>query len=308
MNPDIAPLLQLWSFQFFLSMGAVLSVAIALTIGVLLTHWIYLCARNIESKPTSPSFPKTILRLSVFQALVAGVVLVPFVTIGLFYLLMDLVWKLLPTLPSSPPVNAPPLDTAPLISDPALIDEWFSSMAALIIYLTALTTFIGGAILLLLRRYAKRIDSEKGPIGFSKKVVRRYFHESILVGFLLILIACPVILFFFYNMAWLVMYMVPSTEQVLAKIAFAKAERMYFRSIEVIGSWLMVIMFLPAFWLLLRGLRLRFRYTIENPKMKVLFKRSVKFFSIGLFGYIGCAIMQLLAGSLFEVFARVVFR
>ena len=79
MNSDIKALLQIWSFQFFLSMGAVLSVAIALTIGVLLTHWIYLCARNIESKPTSSSFPKTILRLSGFQALIAGVALVPFI-------------------------------------------------------------------------------------------------------------------------------------------------------------------------------------------------------------------------------------
>jgi len=303
MNPDIAPLLQLWSFQFFLSMGAVLSVAIALTIGVLLTHWIYLCARNIESKPTSQSFPKTILRLSGFQALVAGVALVPFITIGMFYIFMDLVWKVIPTLPSTPPVNAPPM-----ISDPAFADEWFSSMASLIIYLAVLTTFIGGTIFFLLHRYAKRIDSEKGPIGFTKKVVRRYFHESILVGFLLILIACPVILFFFYNIAWLVMYIVPSTEQYLSKIAFANAERLYFRSLEVIGSWFMLIMFLPAFWLLFRGLRLRFRYTIENPTMKVIFKRSVKFFSLGLFGYIGCAIVQLLAGSLFEGIAQVVFR
>ena len=308
MSPDITLLLRVWSFQFLLSMGAVLSVAIALTIGVLLTHWIYLCARNIESKPTSLSFPKTILRLSGFQALVAGVVLVPFITIGLFYILIDFVWKLLPTLPSSPPVNAPPIDAPPLISDSASADEWFSSMASLIIYLAALTTFIGGTIFILLHRYAKRIVSEKGPIGFTKKVVRRYFHESILVGFLLILIACPVILFFFYNMAWLVMYIFPSTEHKLSKIAFSSAEHLYFRSLEIIGSWLIVIMFLPAFWLLFRGLRLRFRYTIENPTMKVIFKRSVKLFSLGLFGYIGCAIMQLLASSFFQVIAQTAFR
>jgi hypothetical protein len=160
----------------------------------------------------------------------------------------------------------------------------------------------------LLRRFAKRIDAEKGPIGFVKKVVRRYFHESILIGFLLVLIACPVLLFFFYNVAWLIMYIVPWTEQYLYKIAFTNAEHLYFRSLEVIGSWLIVIMFLPAFWLLARGLRLRFRYTIENPTMNVIFKRSVKFFTIGLFGFIGCAIMQLLVDSLFKVIAQTVFR
>jgi hypothetical protein len=144
MSPNITLVLQLWSFQFFLSMGTVISAAIALTVGVLLTHWIYLCARNIESKPTSPSFPKTLLRLSGFQALVAGVALVPFLTIGLFYLLNGLVWKLLPTLPSTPPVNAPPIDAPPLISDSAIADQWFSSMASLIIYLAALTIIMGG--------------------------------------------------------------------------------------------------------------------------------------------------------------------
>jgi hypothetical protein len=309
MSSDIKLLLQMWSFQFFMSMGAVVSVAIALTVGVLLTHWIYRCARNIEAKPTSPSFPKTILRLSGFQALVAGIVAVPFVTIGLFYLLFnDLVWKLLPALPSTPPVNAPRIDTPPLNFDSASADEWFSSMASLIIYLAALTAVIGGTMFFLLRRYARRIDLENGPLGFIKRVVRSYFHESILVGFLLILIACPVILFFFYNMAWLVMYLVPSTEQVLSKIAFANAEHLYFRSLEVTGSWLIVIMFLPAVWLLFRGLRLRFRYTIENPTMNVIFKRSVKFFCLGFFGYVGCTIMYFLADSLFKVIPQTVFR
>lgn len=308
MSSDIKPLLQIWSFQFFLSMGAVLSVGIALTIGVLLTHWIYLCARNIESKPTSLSFPKTILRLSGFQALVVGVVLVPFCTIGLFYILIDLVWKLLPTMePSTPPISAPPIVPS-LNFDSASADEWFSSMASLIIYLAGLTTIIVGTVFFFLHRYAKRIDSEKTPIGFIKRVVKTYFHKSILVGVLLILIAWPVILFFLYNIAWLVMYAVPSATQDLSEIAFSNAEHLYFRSLEVTGSWLIVIMFLPAFWLLFRGLRLRWRYTIENPTLNVIFRRSVRFFCLGFFGYAGCAIMHLLADSLFKVIAQTTFR
>jgi hypothetical protein len=300
--------LKIWSLQFFLSMGTVLSVAIALTIGVLLTHWIYLCARNIESKPTPSSFPKAILRLSGFQALVAGVVLVPLSTMSLFYILNDLVWKFAPTMPPTPPIDAPHIN-APLPGfDSASTDEWFSSMASLIIYLAGLTTIIGGTIFFLLHRYAKRIDLEKAPIGFIKRVVRTYFRNSILVGVLLILISCPVILFFFYNIAWLVMYTVPSATQDLSKIAFSNAEDLYFRSLEVIGSWLIVILFLPAFWLLLRGLRLRWRYTIENPTLNVIFRRSVKFFCLGLFGYVGCTIMHLLADSLFKVIAQTAFR
>ena len=161
---------------------------------------------------------------------------------------------------------------------------------------------------MLLRHNAKRIDLEKIPIGFIKKVVRRYFHESILVGFLLILIACPAILFFLYNIAWLVMFIFPSTAQDLSKIAFANAENLYFRSLTVIGSWLIVVLFLPAFWLLVKGLRLRLRYTIENPTMNIIFKRSVKFSSLGLLGYIGCTIMHYLADSFFKIIIQGGFR
>ncbi len=308
MSSDIKALLQIWSLQFSLSMGGVLSVAIPLTVGLLITHWLYLCARGIESEPTPASFPKSILKLSGFQALVAGVALVPFITMSLFYLLMDLVWKLLPATPPGSPVTTPPIDAPPSISDSASVDQWFSNQASLIIYLAALTVIIGATIFFLLRRYAKRMESETEPLGFIKRVVRRYFHQSILVGFLLILIVCPVILFFFYNMAWLVMFVVPSAEQGLSKIAFASAEHLYFRSVEVIGSWLIVILFLPTWWLLARGLRLRFRYTIENPTMNVIFRRSVKFFTLGLFGYLGCAIMQLMAASLFKFMTQTALR
>ncbi len=308
MSSDIKALLHLWSLQFSLSMGSVLSVAIPLTVGLLITHWLYLCARGIESEPTPASFPKAILKLSGFQALVAGVVLVPLIIMGLFYFLMGLVWKLLPATPPGPPVTTPPIDAPPCISDSASVEQWFSSQASLIIYLAALTVIIGATIFFLLHRYAKRMKPETEPLGFIKRVVRRYFHQSILVGFLLILIACPVILFFFYNMAWLVMFIVPSAEQGLSKIAFGSAEHLYFRSVEVIGSWLIVILFLPAWWLLARGLRLRLRYTIENPTMNVIFRRSVKFFSLGLFGYIGCAVMHLMAASLFKFIAQTTFR
>jgi hypothetical protein len=308
MSSDFNSLLWVWYFQFFISMGGVVSVAFSLTIGVLLTHWLYLCARNIESKPTPLSLPKSILRLSGFQALVAGVVLVPFITISLFYLINDLVWKLAPAMPPTPSADAPSI-AGPLTDfDSTKIDEWLSSMASLIIYLAALTALIGGTVFLFLRHYAKRIDPEIVTIGFTKKVVKRYFHDSILVGVLLILIACPVILFFFYNIAWLIMFISPSAVQNLSKIALPHAENLYFRSLAVIGSWLIVVLFLSAFWLLVRGLRLRLRYTMENPTINLIFRRSVKFFSLNLFGYVGCTIMWHLADSFFKIIIQIGFR
>ena len=211
-------------------------------------------------------------------------------------------------MPPPPPVDAPYIN-APLTDfGSASAGEWFSGMASLIIYLAALTVTIAGTIFFLLRNYAKRINPEKVPTGFIKRVVRRYFQESILVGFLLILIACPVILFFFYNLAWLGMFIFPSAAQDLSKIAISNGENLLFRSYAVIGSWLIVILFLPAFWLLARGLGLRLRYTIENPTMNVIFKRSVKFFSLGLFGYMGCTIMEYLSDSFFMLIIQGSFR
>ena len=191
-----------------------------------------------------------------------------------------------------------PINAAASNSDSVSVDQWFSNMASLLIYIAAATVIISGTIFFLLRRYAKNIKPETVPLGIIKKAVRRYFNQSILVGFLVILIACPVIFFFLYNILWLVLFMIPSAERGLSRIASTNAEHIYFSSLKVIGSWLIVILFLPAFWLLARGLRLRLRYTIENPTMNVIFKRSIKLFSIGLFGYMGCTVMHLMAASL----------
>ena len=308
MSSDTTYFLHLWYFQFFISMGGVLSAAIPLAIGVLFTHWLYVCARGIEAKPTPTSFPKTILKLSGFQALVAGAALVPVSAIGSFYLLFNLLWKFAPAMPPSSSTAVPHLNAPFPAFDSGSADEWFSSMASLIIYLAVLTAIICAIFFFLLRNYARRIDAEKTLTGIIKKVMRRYFHESILVGFLLVLTASPVILIFIYNMAWLVMFIDPSTAQALSKIAFADSEHLYFRSLEVIGSWLILVLFLPSFLLLARGLRLRIRYTIENPTMNLIFKRSFKFFSLGLFGYVGVTLMQYLAGSFFKIIIHVSFR
>ena len=68
----LLPQIGYWYYGFFVSMGSLLAVATAFVFAVLVTHWLYLCARRIESKPTSPSFSTTMMRLSGFQALVTG--------------------------------------------------------------------------------------------------------------------------------------------------------------------------------------------------------------------------------------------
>ena len=305
---SLQPLIWAWYVGFYLSMGMVLAVWVAFAFAILLIHWLYLCARRVESEPTPSSFPTAMLRLTGFQALVAGAVLVPIGTIALFYLLSDLVWKLAPNMVNAPPVPSATVSTPTPDSGSVPVDDWFSGMASLVIYLGAFAALVAGTIFLFLRSYARKIDQETGPIGLIKRIVRRYFHESILVGFLLVLITWPVILYFFYNLAWLVMYMVPSTAQELPRIAFPGAERFYTRSVEVIGSWLIVVLFVPAAWLLLRALRLKWRYTIENPTMNLIFQRSIKWSLLVFLGGVGGTVMGYLAHSTFRFIVQAVFR
>lgn len=290
---------QIWSWYagFFVSMGMVLALATALTLGILLTHWLYLCASTIESKPTPLSYPRALVRLSGFQALVIGVMLVPFVTITVYYVLFFLVFNLAPAVP--PSTDMPSLDFGST-------DE-IAAMASLVMFLGVLAILIAGTVFYLLHSYAKTIDLETS-VGFIKRIVQRYFQKSVAIGFLLTLIACPVLFYFLYNVALLVMYLVPSTADQLYHIAFSGAENIYMRSLQIIGSWFIVVLFMPALWLFLRGIRLRWRYTMENPIMKVVFLRTVKFFFLGLFAYAGSMVMYFLSHSLFKCFVGTAFR
>ncbi len=305
MSSDIAllPQIRYWYLGFFVSMGSLFAVAAALAVGVLLTHWLYLCAHTIESKSTPLSYPRAIVRLSGFQALVAGAVLVPFVTIAIYYLLFSLVWKLAPVMPSFPSAEVPSIDFGY-----GSAGGWFSSMASLVMFLGALAVFISGATFFFLRHYARRIGDEMDSLGLFKRVIRRYFHESVFIGFLLTLITCPVLFNFLYNLALLVMLLAPSTVGQLPRIAFSGAENIYMRSLQIFGSCLIIILFTPAILLLLRSLRLQWRYTIENPIMKVIFIRSVKFSCLGLFAYIGCIMTYFLGNSLLRIIVQTAFR
>jgi hypothetical protein len=292
---ELSPQIWNWYVGFFISMGAILSVAIAFTFAVLLIHWLYLCARNIASEPTPLSLHRALFRLSAFQAIVLGAVLVLVGTIAIYYLFFSLIWQLAPRM-----IDVPPLDFGSISEEKRLVGS-----ASLLIYLVALSILIATAIFFLLRYRANRINQEKGSIGFFKKFLVRYFHESIFVGFLLILIACPILLYFLYNVALLTLIIVPATRHELPKIAFQNADHVYMRGLGFISSWLIVLLSLPAIGLLFRALLLRWRYTIENPFLHIIFLRHLKFSMIGLLGMLGCVAMYYLADSFIRIILRV---
>ena len=73
----LSPVLWNWWVAFYISMGAMLSLAVALAVAVFLGHWLYRCARKIKSESTPTSPARAAFKLSAFGALVLGAALIP---------------------------------------------------------------------------------------------------------------------------------------------------------------------------------------------------------------------------------------
>ncbi len=97
----------------------------------------------------------------------------------------------------------------------ALPDELISSLASLSIILLVIACIIAITIFLLLRYRAQRLNRDEVSLGFAQRFLREYFYENPYVGFLLLLIACPVLWYFLYNMALLLMVIVPAVRHEL---------------------------------------------------------------------------------------------
>ena len=288
----VSPQIWNWYVGFFMSMGMVLSAALSCAVGLLVIDWIYSLAKKIESEPTPPSLWRSYLNLSRFQAIVIGLMLAPLGAISAYYFLFILVWTLTPNMISAPP---PDSGAVPFLEDT-------SGMISLILAIGIVTFGIIAMIYFFLYAYAKRMSSEKATVGLVKGLLRRYFYDHLLVGSLLMLTAFPVMADFFYNIALLLVVISPSARHDLTRIKLPNAESLYIHSLEIIGSWLIVIIFIPALWLLFRGELLRWRYIIENPALNLIFRRSVKYSLFGLLGYVGCTTMHYWARSLFRLF------
>lgn len=277
----LSPQVWNWYVSFFMSMGMVSAAAMSFALGLLLIDWLYQIAQKIESQPTPQSFRRAYFNFSRFQAIAFGVLLAPIVAISSYYFLFYLVWTLTPNM-----IDAPPLDSGAIS-----FLEGSSSMAPLVLIVGVISFIIIGVIFFLLFCHAKRMTAENARTGFIKRFVRRYFQENLFVGFLLMLIAIPVLTYFLYNMALLVVYSSPSARHELTRIVFPNAESLYMHSVGILGSWLIVIIFIPFIWILIRGGLLRWRYIIENPALNLVFKRSVKYCILSLLGFVGCATM-----------------
>ena len=267
--------------DFFISMGMVSAVAISFALGLLLIDWLYRIAKRIESQHTPQSFRGAYFNLSRFQAVVIGVFLAPIAAIVSYYCLFLLVWNLKPNM-----IDAPPPDPGAL----SFLED-ISGMASLVLFVGAISFAIIAIIFFLFYSYAKRMGAERARVGFIKRFVRRYFQENLFVGVLLTLIAFPVLTYFLYNIALLVVYFSPAGRHEMARIVFPNAESLYMHSVEILGSWLKVIIFIPFIWLFAQGVLLLWRYIKENPGMHLIFMRSVKIYILSFLGFVGCAAM-----------------
>lgn len=286
----LSPQVWNWYVGFFISMGMVIAAAISFAFGILLIDWLYLIAKSIESRPTPSSLLKAYFNLSRFQSIVIGVLLAPIGSVSLYYLLFHLIWKLAPSTISAPPLE---FGADSFMENP-------SSMASMILWICALTFGVTTITFISLYSYAKRLDPERASYGWIKRFTRRYFKENLVIGFILTLIAFPVLMYFFYNITLLALVISPSARHELTRFVFPNAENIYIHSLQAIGSWLIIIVFIPAVWFLFRGGLLRWRYIKENKAMNVLFWRSVKYSILGFSGGVGCMIMNYWAEFLFK--------
>ncbi len=295
---ELSPQLWNWYAGFFISMGAVLSLAAAFVFAVITCHWLYCCARDIESQPTPLALLPAVLKLTVFQALVLGAFLIPLGMIVVYYLFSVLVWTLAPE-----PVAAPALDLGALSAD-----EQISTMMSLSLNLLAWAGLTAAAIFLLLRYWGWNIagNNESSP-GFIQRFVCTYFYESTLAGFSLALITWLVIWYFLYNASLLLLVVFPAARHELPSIAIPNAERLFIKGQTLVGSWLLLVLFLPTAGLILRSLRLRWRYTLENPFLKAIFIRGLKLSLLGFCLWLGSFAMYLLADAFFKVILGVTF-
>ena len=208
----------------------------------------------------------------------------------IYYSLSSLLWSLAPA-----PVDAPAQDFGSMS-----FDELISSMTSLLIILFALAVAIAGTVFIALRRVADKINPLEEQ-GLIRRFIRIYFDEYVLVGFLLCLIAFPVILYLLFNSALLVLAVIPAARHGLPKVAFPQAERIYFKGLTLAGSWLLLILLFPAAGLAVRALALRWRYTLENPFLRQMFIRSLKFSLICLLGWMGSISMLFLVDKILKL-------
>jgi hypothetical protein len=201
MSPGIvlSPLVWNWYVGFFMSMGMVSSVAISFAFGLLTIDWFYLIAKRISSAATPTSYVRAQFNLFRFQAIVLGTVLAPVAALALYYLLISIVSKLTPGL-----IEAPGLDyeTGPL-------EEYASNMASLLVFVGLVSLCVTAGIYFFLSSYAKTIRGQAFPAGLGRMFIKRYFSDNLFLGRLLMLISLPVVIYFFYNIALLVLAISP---------------------------------------------------------------------------------------------------
>lgn len=280
---EISSLVWNWCVQFFLTMGLVAGAALSFALGLLLTDWLYVRAKNIESLPVPPdNYWHARRNLTRFKAIALGVFLTPFVSVISYYCIFFMVWKLTPAMVSA---QEPAPDVSALFEDnPA--------MATVVIVAGTIASFAIIALFLLLRRHARLVDKDEVTVGPVSRFVRRYFQENVILGSLFLVIAFPVLLYFFYNIALLVLVVSPSVRHDLNHIILPGADALYMSSVTTLSSLLLAILLLPSAWLLIvRGGILLGRYTIENAPMNLIFGRSAKLFLVGLLGFAGYVAM-----------------
>ena len=279
----IAPLAWNWWVEFFISMGLTTAVALSFALGLLCIDWLYLMAKRIESGPVPQhSYWRARWNLSRFTAIALGVLAAPVVAIGGYSVLSSLVWKLAPAMVDS---GEPDSGALSILETPQAM-----ATALMLSFATAQTIVLG--LFFVLRHFGILADTRKPRIGLFLRFAKRYFHDTSLVGILLMVIAMPVATIFFYNLAIFLLVVSPSSRHRLDQVILPNADTLYMHGLIPLSSALPVVLLIPFLWLFfVRGGILLGRYLKENIPMNLLFRRTIKLYAVSFFGFSGYMVM-----------------
>lgn len=276
----LSPLLWQWLVVFAFSMGMAVSLAISLATGLLIADWLFEATGKLRSRPTPQSFGAAVANLLLMGVAVAAAAAAVIASILVFYGLSSLLWPLVTAFSPDTSMELPFEWT----------DETTGSIITFVLLIAAVCFLIIGLVFLMLRSQARYLEAENLAEGIVARLFVRYFYNRAPTGFLLLLTAWPVLVYCAYDL-FLFSMISPDIRAAVGRVRLPGAEDTYARLLSVLGGWMLYVLLLPAGVLWLGAVAMRARYTIENPVLNLMFRRSLKLSALGLLLVTGMSLL-----------------
>ncbi len=229
---------------------------------------------------TPQAFLPAQLNLSYLVLIAFAALLAVAVAVGMFYCLFGVVLMLAPS----------SVEGAESALEIEWSEQYLRSMISVVLAIAAVSLLAVISAIVFLYGRARAMDRSGTEPGMWRRLFIRYFYRRPLTGLLLALISWPVLVYFLFDVS-LLLSISPAARRALTRFEVPGAEGIYFWLMTLLSSWLLFVLLAPAAWLALRLHLLRWRYTVENPGMALLFSRTLKQGICGLLAIVGGGVM-----------------